>query len=75
MLSSSLCDYSDESIAVKGTITVGNIAEANADTNNTNKNVIFKIFASFTSCISRINNTQIDYAQYVDVVMPKYSLI
>ena len=75
MLSSSLCDYSDESIPVKGTITVGNIAEANADANNTNKNVIFKIFASFTSCISRINNTQIDYAQYVDVVMPKYSLI
>ena len=27
MLSSSLCDYSDESIPVKGTITVGNIAE------------------------------------------------
>ena len=57
MLSSSLCDYSDEYIPVKRTITLGNIAEANAHANNTNKNVIFKNFAPFTSCISRINNT------------------
>ena len=57
MLSSSLCDYSDEYIPAKGTITLGNIAEANAHANNTNKNVIFKNFAPFTSCISRINNT------------------
>ena len=57
MLSSSLCDYSDEYIPVKGTITLGNIAEANAHANNTNKYVIFKNFAPFTSCISRINNT------------------
>ena len=29
----------------------------------------------FTSCISRINNTQVDDAQHNDVVMPKYNLI
>ena len=29
----------------------------------------------FTSCISRISNTQIDDAQYIDVVMPMYKLI
>ena len=29
----------------------------------------------FTSCISRINNTQVDDAQLNDVVMPKYNLI
>ena len=34
--------------------------------------VIFKNCAPFTSCISRINNTQVDDAQYIDVVMPIY---
>ena len=28
----------------------------------------------FTSCLSRINNTQIDDAQYIDVVIPIYNL-
>ena len=42
--------------------------------NNTDKKVIFKHFAPFTTCISRINNTQIDDAQYIYVVMPMYNL-
>ena len=42
MLKSSLCDYSDAYILVKGTITVKNTASADADANNTNKKVIFK---------------------------------
>ena len=29
----------------------------------------------FTCCINRINNTQIDDGQYIDVVMPMYNLI
>ena len=29
----------------------------------------------FTSCITKINNTQIDYAEYIDIVMPMYNLI
>ena len=29
----------------------------------------------FTSCITKINNTQIDYAEYIDIVMPIYNLI
>ena len=37
MLKSSLCDYSDAYILVKGTITVNNTAAADADVNNTNK--------------------------------------
>ena len=41
MLRSSLCDYSDAYILVKGNITVNNTA-ADADANNTNKKVIFK---------------------------------
>ena len=39
---SSLCNYSDAYILVKGTITVPNTAAAGAAVNNTNKKVIFK---------------------------------
>ena len=37
MLKSSLCDYSDPYILVKGTITVADISAAGAVTNNTNR--------------------------------------
>ena len=56
MLRSSICDYSDACILVKGNITVNNTADAGANANNTNKEVIFKNGAPFTSCISKINN-------------------
>ena len=75
MLKSSLCDYSDAYILAKGTITVNNTAAADADANNTNKKVIFKNGAPFTNCINEINNTQIDNAKDIDIVMPMYSLI
>ena len=75
MLRSSLCDFSDAYILVKGNITVNNTAAADADANNTNKKVIFKNCAPFTKCISKINNTQIDNAEYIDIVMPMYNLI
>ena len=64
MLRSSLCDYRDAYILVKGTIAVNNIAAYDADANNTNKKVIFKNCAPFTNCIREINNTQIDNAKY-----------
>ena len=75
MLRSSLCDYSDAYILVKGNIAVNNNAGAGAAANNTNKKVIFKNCAPFTNCISKINNTQIDNAEYIDIVMPMYNLI
>ena len=75
MLKSSLCDYSDAYMLVKGTITVNNTAAAGAAANNTNKKVIFENCAPFTNCISQINNTQIDNAKDIDIVMPMYSLI
>ena len=75
MLRSSLCDYSDAYILFKGNITVNNTAGAGAAANNTNKKVIFKNCAPFTNCISKINNTQIDNAEYIDIVMPMYNLI
>ena len=37
--------------------------------------MIFKNWAPFTRCISKINNTEIDNAQYIDIVMPMYNLI
>ena len=70
MLKSSLCDYSDAYILVKGTISANNTAAAGAAANNTNKKVIFKSCASFTNCISEISNTQIDNAKNIDIVMP-----
>ena len=75
MLKSSLCDYSDAYILVKGTISVNNTAAQGAAANNTNKKVIFKNCAPFTNCISEINNTQINNAKDIDIVMPMYNLI
>ena len=75
MLRPSLCDYSDAYILVKGNITVNNTAADGAAANNTNKKVIFKNCAPFTNCISKINNTQIGDAEYIDIVMPMYNLI
>ena len=62
-------------ILVKGNITVNNSTADGAPANYTNKKVIFKNCAPFTNCISKINNTQIDNAEYIDIVMPMYSLI
>ena len=53
MLRSSLCDYSDGYILVKGNIAVNNNVADGPASNNTNKNVIFKNCATFTNCISR----------------------
>ena len=75
MLKSSLCDYSDAYILVKGTISVNNTAAADPDANNINKKVIFKNCAPFINCISEINNTQIDNAKDIDIVMSMYNLI
>ena len=60
---SSLCDYGDAYILVKGTILVPNTAAAGTGVNNTNKKSLFKNCAPFTDCIAEINNAQIDDAQ------------
>ena len=59
MLRSSLCDYSDAYILVKGNISVNNNAGAGAAANNIKKKVIFKNCDPFANCISKINNIQI----------------
>ena len=75
MVRSSLCDYNDAYILAKENITVNNTAADGAAANNPNKKVIFKNCAPFTNCISKINNTQIDIAEYIDIIMPMYNLI
>ena len=75
MLRSSLCDYSDVYILVKGNMSDNNTAGGGAAANHTSKKVIFKNCAPFTDCISEINNTQVDNAKYIDIVMPMYNLI
>ena len=76
MLRSSLCDYADGYILVMGTITITGEEDNDAAKrlNEKNKGVIFKNYAPFTKCISRINVTQIDNAQDIDIVMPMYNL-
>ena len=75
MLRSSLCGYSDAYILVKRDISVNDTAGTSSDANNTNKKVIFKNWAPFNNCISKINNTQVDNAKDIDIVMPMYNLI
>ena len=75
MLRSSLCDYNDACILVKGNISVNNTEAAGAAANNINKKVIFKSCAPFTNCISKLSNTKIDNAEFIDIVMPMYNRI
>ena len=77
MLKSSLCDYSDAYILVKGKITITGIGEdaAARPADKRNKGVAFKNCAPFTNCISEINNTQIDNCKDIDIVMPLYNLL
>ena len=74
MLRSDVCDYGDVCIVVKGTITLTKVANRNF-INVRNNFLAFKNNAPFTNCISKINNVLIDSAEYLDVVIPMYSLL
>ena len=77
MLKSSLCDYSDAYILVKGTITINGRAadDVARRADETGKGVSFKNCAPFINYISEITNAQIDNAKGIDIVMPMYNLI
>ena len=64
-----LCNYSDAYIYVKGISTLPNTWTA-APPNNRNKKVTFKVYGPFIKCVSDINDTQVDDAHDIDVVMP-----
>ena len=77
MLKSSLGDYSDAYILVKGTITItgeGNNAVAR-QADERNNGLIFYNCTPFINCKSEINNTEIDNAKDIDIVIPMYNLI
>ena len=65
-LESSLCDYSDAYILVKGNITVTG--------GNANTKVAFKNCAPFEKCRTEINETFIDEATHINITMPMYNL-
>ena len=65
-----MCNNSDAYIVVKGRITVKDPNNANYD-----KKLAFKNNAPFTSWISKINNTLIDNAEDLDIVIPLYNLL
>ena len=77
MLKSGLFDYNDAYKVVKGIITVAgqgaDTAAIAADRNN--KEVIIENYAQFTDCISEMNNTIVNNAKDLDVLMPMYNLI
>ena len=78
MLRSSLCDYSDAYILVKGTITVtapGANNGANNISDRKNRPLILKNNAPFVSCITRINGELIEDANDLDIVMSMYNLL
>ena len=49
--------------------------ETARDVDERNKQVISKNCAPFTNCINEIDNTQIDNAKGINVLMPMYKLI
>ena len=86
MLRSNLCDYANSYILVKGAKTItGNAGPPAGRTeaqllaarqqDERNKGVTFKNCAPFFTCISRMNNTDIDNAHDIDIVMSMYNLI
>ena len=68
---------SDAYILAKGTVTItGAGADAAArQADERDEGVAFKNCVPFTNCISEINNTQVDNAKDIDIVMPMYNLI
>ena len=77
MLRSNLCDYADAYKLAQGTVTITGAGDdaAARQVDERNKGKIFKNCARFTKCINRINNTEIDNAKDIDIVMLMYNLI
>ena len=67
VIKSNLCDYSDAYILVRGSIT--------ATGRDANTRLAFKICATFTKCITHINDEYVDNADNLDIIMPMYNLI
>ena len=66
LLKSNFCDYNDAYIIVKGDITIRAAPQTQ---------VTFKNYAPLTKCITNIDETTINDAENLDLVMPIYNLI
>ena len=66
-IESSLCDYSDAYILVTGSIRI--------TCGNQNTKVAFKNCAPYKNCRTEINDTFVDYADFINITMPMYNLI
>ena len=66
-LESNLCNYSDAYILVTGHI--------NITGGDNNTKVAFKNCAPFKDCRTEINDTFVDYADFINITMPMYNLI
>ena len=60
-IESSLCDYFDTYILVTGNVTVTG--------GNANTKLAFKNCAPFKNCTTEINNTFVDYADFINVAI------
>ena len=67
MLASSLCGYSDAYILVSGTKGITNTGTTAVPRNT--KKIIIENCTPFTDWISELNNTEIDSAKDIDIVM------
>ena len=78
-IESSHCDYSDAYILVTGNITVtrtiaGDPVQRKQPLNAATQ-VVFKNCAPFKNCRTEINDTFVDYADFINIAMPMYNLI
>ena len=78
-IESTLCDYSDAYILVTGNITVtrtiaGDPVQRKQPLNAATQ-VVFKNCAPFKNCRTEINDTFVDYADFINIAMPMYNLI
>ena len=66
-LESNLCDYSHAYILVTGNIT--------ATPNNATIQVVFKTCVPFEDCRREINDTFVDYVNFLNITMSMFNLI
>ena len=78
-LESNLCNYSDAYVLVTGIITVTRTITGDPvqrkQVLNTATHVVFKTCAPFENCRTEINDTFVDYADFINITMPMYNLI
>ena len=73
MIISNLCDYSDVYIVVKRTIDL--LSAAANENDKAEKDVVFKNNGPFRSCMTKINNTLMENAEDLDIIIPMYNLL